>query len=118
MPTRFAAGRDDGPRRRSRRTRNDDRRTGSTALIQPVGRDIVSGAANGPGVEESVNDLGEDVMTAFRPIEDDGVDWTVVAEVGRGELNQPIESYARNMLFAIALFVVAVTFIVVPGRTA
>ena len=113
-PLRFSAGSDDGPRPElTEDQRRQIARTGSTALVQPIGREVLTDAADGSSVENAVNYLGEDVVTAFRPIRADGVDWVVFAEVGRGELDGPIESYARNMLFAVALFVVAVTFIAV-----
>ncbi len=87
--------------------------TGTTALVQLVNRSILTAAEAGSGVVETVNYQGLDVFTAYRPLRIDGVDWVVFTDVGAAESVQPVEGYARDMLFAIALFVVGVTFIAV-----
>ncbi|MDH4077125.1 MAG: adenylate/guanylate cyclase domain-containing protein [Acidimicrobiia bacterium] len=87
--------------------------TGTTALVQTVNRRVLAAASNGPGVTATVNYQGLDVVTSFRPLQIDGVDWVVFTDVGADESALPVEGYARDLLFAIAIFVVVVTFIVV-----
>ena len=99
-------------------TLTDDQRrrieeTGTTALVQPVNRQVLTAAATGPGVVDTVNYLGEDVLTAYRAVDIEGVDWVVFTNLGAAESARSLEGYARDMLFAIAVFVVAVTFVAV-----
>ena len=87
--------------------------TGTTALIQLVNRRVVAAAEAGPGVMETVNYQGRDVLTSYRPLRIEGVDWVVFTDISIAESVGPVEGYARDMLFAIALFVVVVTFVAV-----
>jgi class 3 adenylate cyclase len=64
-------------------------------------------------VVETVNYRGDSVLTAYRPVDVEGVDWVVFTDLGTTESGRALEGYARDMLFAIALFVVGVTFIAV-----
>ncbi len=89
------------------------RATGTTALVQTVNRRVLTAATDGPGVAATINYQGLDVMTSYRPLQIDGVDWVVFTDVGADESALPVEDYARDLLFAIAIFVVVVTFIVV-----
>jgi class 3 adenylate cyclase len=87
--------------------------TGTTALVQQVNGRVLAAAEDGPGVMETVNYQGLDVLTAYRPLEISGVDWVVFTELGTSESGSALEGFARDMLFAITLFVVAVTFMAV-----
>jgi len=86
--------------------------TGTTALVQPVDRRLLATAEErANGVVDAVAYDGERVRAAYQEVAIDDVTWTLIAEVRRSDLDTPIEDYARNMLFAVALFIVAVTFI-------
>ncbi|MAT07060.1 MAG: hypothetical protein CL424_18660 [Acidimicrobiaceae bacterium] len=90
--------------------------TGTTALVQPVDRQVVLAAtesAGGAGIADMVDHLGREVRVASVPIAVDGPTWLVFAQIDRDELDRPIENYARSMLFAVALFIVVVTFVAV-----
>jgi class 3 adenylate cyclase len=96
----------DGQRRRMAET-------GTTALVQVVNRQLSIAATGGAVVRDGSNYRGVEARTAVRPIALEGVDWTIFAEVARDELRAPTRDYARQMLLAVALFVVGVTFLVV-----
>ncbi len=109
----LAVATEPGPGELSDDQRRRISRTGTTALVQPIDRRIVDAAADGPGLVDSVDYQGVEVRTAYRPLAIDDVDWTIVSEIARDELDDPIERYARDMLLAMALFVVGVTFVAV-----
>lgn len=88
-------------------------RTGTTALVQGVNRGVLTLADSGAGTVETVDFRGSSVLTGYRPVEVGELGWVVFADVPTDELNAPIERYARHMLFAVALFVVVVTFVAV-----
>ena len=87
--------------------------TGTTATVQPVDRELVVAADAGPGVDSTTNYQGKDVRTSWERLDLDGATWTMIVDAEADELDESINNYARDMLFAVALFVVAVTFIVV-----
>ena len=87
--------------------------TGTTALVQTANRRLLTDAQGGPVVADATNFRGEEVRTATRPVDVDDLDWVMFVEVGRDELDRPVAEYARRLLFTVALFVVAVTFIAV-----
>lgn len=88
-------------------------RTGTTALVQPIDQASIDEAADADDVIETTNYRGVEVVAATWPVIVGDLGWTTVVEVAVGEIDRPIEDYARNMLFAIALFVVVVTFVAV-----
>lgn len=110
----------------SRPTLSDDvmrrvRITGTTALVQGVDRRLVEAAASGAGTAGSTDAAGRSVRSAFEPVlvdPDSGLTWTVIAEVPDDVLDEPVRDYAHTMLFAVALFVVAVTFVSVRWSNA
>ncbi|MBT8240677.1 MAG: adenylate/guanylate cyclase domain-containing protein [Acidimicrobiia bacterium] len=87
---------------------------GTTVLFQPIDdQDVDRALDEEPGLADATNYLGADVVQALRSLDIDGLDWAIVTEVEAQELDQPIEDFVRNLLVAIALFLVAVTFIAV-----
>ncbi|MEQ8440084.1 MAG: adenylate/guanylate cyclase domain-containing protein [Ilumatobacter fluminis] len=91
--------------------------TGTTSLVQPVDRQLVLAATESGGITDVVDHLGRDVRLVYRPIDIPGPTWMVFAQVDSDELDRPIEDYARIMLFAVALFIVVVTFVAVRWST-
>jgi class 3 adenylate cyclase len=96
---------------------DDQRRTieatGTTALVQGVNRGVLTLAESGTGTVETLDFRGSDVLTGYRPVDVGGLGWVVLADVPTDEVDGPIERYARHMLFAVALFIVVVTFVAV-----
>ncbi len=91
--------------------------TDTTALVQSVPSDLVLAAQQAPGIVDTTNYRGVGVRTVYAALEIPGVTWTLFVEAQTEELDTTIEDYARDMLIAIALFVVAITFIVVRWST-
>jgi len=90
------------------------RQLGTTTLFQPVDDDDVDAALAGePRLVETTNYLGADVVSSQRALDIDGLDWAIFADVNRREIEQPVEDFARNLLIAIAVFIVAITFLAV-----
>jgi class 3 adenylate cyclase len=104
---------DEGPAALTDEQRRRMSATGTTALVEEVDRRALATAEAGDGVGDTVSYRGIETRTAFRPLDIDDVDWVMFGEVPRDDLDGPIEDYARNMLLAVALFVVAVTFVAV-----
>ncbi|MFW2336340.1 adenylate/guanylate cyclase domain-containing protein [Ilumatobacter sp.] len=85
---------------------------GTTVLLQPIENDDVEAALAGPPeLVETTNYLGADVLQARRALEIEGLDWAMITEVDQVEIEQPIADFARNLLIAIALFLVTITFL-------
>ncbi len=87
---------------------------GTTVLLQPIDdQDVARALDEEPGFVDSTNYLGADVLQARRALDIEGLEWALLTEVELQELDAPIEEFVRNLLIAIALFLVAVTFIAV-----
>ena len=86
--------------------------TGTTVVFQKVvAENTLEELGPEPAVlEEPSNYLGREVLAAYRPVDLEGVDWYIGAQMGREEIQQPISSFRRALLIAVAVFVVLVTF--------
>ena len=85
---------------------------GTTVLFQPIDNDDVDAALDlPPNLAESTSYLGAEVLQARRALDIDGLDWAMISEVESQEIERPIVGFARNLLIAIALFLVTITFI-------
>lgn len=87
--------------------------TGTTALVQQVGADLARPDGEDTDAVEATNHFGEQVVAASRSVDVGDLGWVVISQVAADEINEPITRYVRNVLFAMALFVVVVTFVVV-----
>ncbi len=86
----------------------------TTVLNQPIDYRLVEAAFDGPSEVETVtNYLGEDVLSNSRVLDIDGLEWVVFAEAGVDVIREPIDVFVRNLLIAIAVFIVVVTFLAV-----
>lgn len=85
---------------------------GTTVLFQPVDGQTVDAALDEPpDLVETANYLGAEVLQARRGLEINGLEWAMITEVDRRELEQPIVDFTRNLLIVIAVFLVAITFL-------
>ena len=109
----LAAASQPGPAELPDADRRRIKATDTTALVQPVDHRMVGDAGPSTTIVDNVSYQGEDVRAAYRRLDLDGVEWTIVGEVARAELDVPIKDYALDMLFAVALFIVIVTFVAV-----
>lgn len=89
-------------------------RFGTTVLLQPIDYEQVNEALSGQStIENATNYTGEDVLSSRRALDIDGVEWALFAEAGIDEIEQPIVDFNRNLLIAIAVFIVVITFLAV-----
>lgn len=85
---------------------------GTTVRFQSLDDSDVDAALDEePALVETISYSGADVLQARRALEIDGLDWAMISEIETREIEQPIVDFARNLLIAIALFLVAITFI-------
>jgi class 3 adenylate cyclase len=85
---------------------------GTTAVFLRAGdvRELADQYDAGESVIETTNYLQRSVLTAVVPLEQDGLDWLVLAEIEREEVAGPIDDFRRALLIAVAIFVIAITF--------
>jgi len=87
---------------------------GTTVLFQAIDDEDVEAALDlEPDLAETTNYLGLDVVQARRALDIDGLEWAMITEIERQEIEQPIVDFARNLLIAVGLFLVAITFVAV-----
>jgi class 3 adenylate cyclase len=87
---------------------------GTTALLQEIDGPAVDAALAGDeGRIESTNYLGDEVYTAYQPLDIPDVDWVLVAEQERSEVDEPITDLTRDAFVLTAVFVVGLTFLIV-----
>ena len=87
---------------------------GTTVLFQPITeRSVDVARAAEPGLMDTVSYRGTNVRTSYRALDIPGLNWVILTQIERSELDEPIVGYARNMLIAVAAFLVALTFAVV-----
>ena len=86
----------------------------TTVTFQPVdNKDVKEALGSEPELVETTSSLGSEVLQARRALDIEGLEWAMIAEIEREEIRQPVADFARNLLIAIALFLVAITFIAV-----
>lgn len=91
---------------------------GTTVLVQEVDADAAA-APQGTDTEpvSTTSYLGEDVYTADHPVGADTalgtLEWTVIAEQGRAEVDGAVNDFDRESTIFAAIFVVALTFLMV-----
>lgn len=87
---------------------------GTTVLFQPIDyRQVDAAFAGETGVDKTTNYLGVSVISTTRLLDIDGLEWSVFSEADTAEIEAPIDEFNRNLLVAIAVFIVVVTFIAV-----
>lgn len=91
---------------------------GTTAFLQPVDNEAIDDALAGSDYLGRVESyLGDETLAAASPVNLDGVEWVVVAEISRDEAREPLLDYLRRVgLVALVLLpVVAVVAAVLAG---
>ncbi len=86
----------------------------TTVLFQEIDYrrvdDVLDGAS---GVDETTNYLGNEVLSDARMLDIDGLDWVIFSEADLAAIRAPIDDFTRNLLVAIAVFIVVITFLAV-----
>ncbi len=87
---------------------------GTTALFQQIDDEDVNAALDEePSLVRATNYLGREVLQGRRALDIEGLEWAMIVEVERVEIEQPIVDFLRNLLVAIAVFLVVITFLAV-----
>lgn len=95
-------------------TRMDE--LGTTVLSQEIDNEAVEAALSiDAGLIEETNYLGDEVFTAYRPVDVDraqgAANWVILAEQTRAEVNGPAMDLRLDSVIVAAVFVVALTFL-------
>jgi methyl-accepting chemotaxis protein len=91
----------------------------STILSRTVDTDPVAAAASGKvGVVTADDYRDVSVRSAFRPIDIEGVDWLLLAEIDSAEINAPMKSILKTtiVMFFVITLVVIVAALIFSGR--
>lgn len=89
-------------------------RQGTSILRQPVRTEATSAALGGAtGAQIVTNELGKRVLSAYTPLQLEGLDWALMAEIEANEAFDPITTYTRNLVVAAAILVAVITFLAV-----
>jgi class 3 adenylate cyclase len=86
--------------------------SGSTLLLQPVRTDAVASAATGAtGTTLNVGYLGGETIAAYSPLDIEGLDWVIVAEIDSAEAFGPVDDFTRNLVLSSAVIVLVVSLL-------
>lgn len=81
-----------------------------TILLQPVDTYSVSEAQEGrTGTSITTDYIGTESITAYTPVEIDGVDWVAVARIESSEAFAPVTEFTRNLLLSTLGILIAVS---------
>ena len=91
------------------------------AQIKKLNTSILNQTVNTPAIEQALeNQTGFDVvedyrgvntLSAYRPLELEGLDWVINAQINTDEAFEPIQDFQRKVLLSTAIIVLAVTLI-------
>ncbi|MCU1411211.1 MAG: hypothetical protein JWR04_1918 [Rhodoglobus sp.] len=86
--------------------------TQNTLLVQPVRTDAVSDASEGQtGTTLAIGYLGSETIAAYAPLNLDGLDWVIVAEIDSAEAFAPVDVFTRNLVLSSAIIVLVVSLL-------
>ena len=87
---------------------------GTTVIFQRADTSAVESAAvSEDSIVESTNYLGREVSTTLEPLDIGGVDWRLLVQVEREEIDVVLADFRSGVLISVSLFVVALTFLAV-----
>lgn len=82
---------------------------GDTLLQQSIGADAVTRAIAGDtGTVLETDYLGRESLTAYAPLDIDGLDWVIVAQQTEAEAMVPVEDFTRNLILSTAGMIIFV----------
>ena len=88
------------------------RKLNTTILHQKVNTPAIEAALDNQTGFEIVEDYrGQSTLSAYRPLELDGLDWAINAQIDTAEAFEPIKAFQRKVLLATAIIVLLVTLI-------
>ena len=84
----------------------------TTILNQEVNTPAIANASDNKTGYAIVEDYrGEQTLSAYRPLDLDGLDWVINAQIDTAEAFSPIRAFQRKVLLATAIIVLLVTLI-------
>ena len=87
---------------------------GTTVLFQDVDSRSVRAALQGEsGIIAETNYLGEEVYTAYRPVDSEAYGWAILVQEDRVAVDAPVSEYVNGNLLLTTVIVVALTFFAV-----
>ncbi|HZU93226.1 MAG TPA: adenylate/guanylate cyclase domain-containing protein [Microbacterium sp.] len=85
---------------------------GGTVLLQPVTTKAVADAQAGKsGTTEGRDFIGGDSLTAFAPLEVEGLDWVIIARIDTAEAFAPVADFTRTVLLSLLGILLAVSLL-------
>ncbi|WP_232756333.1 adenylate/guanylate cyclase domain-containing protein [Vulcanococcus limneticus] len=86
------------------------RQYGTTILQQPVSTPAVTSAiAGGSGTRQVVDYRGVPVLSSYAPLQIQGFDWVILAQMDLAEAYAPIHAFQRQILITVTLLILLVT---------
>lgn len=83
-----------------------------TVLLQPVDKFSVQQAIQGKtGTSISQEYIGAESITAYTPLDIDGVDWVAVARIETSEAFAPVTEFTRNLVLSTLAILLAVSLL-------
>lgn len=83
-----------------------------TVLLQPVDKFSVDEAIQGKtGTSVTQEYIGDESITAYRPLEIDGLDWVAVARIESSEAFAPVADFTRNLVLSTLAILLAVSLL-------
>jgi class 3 adenylate cyclase len=94
--------------------RNRMEALGTSVVFQSVDSEAAQRGIDGEtGSVRTVNYLGDEVLSAFVPIEGDALTWVLIVEQGLEEAESRLAGYVRSMVVITVVTVVLLTFLTV-----
>jgi class 3 adenylate cyclase len=83
-----------------------------TILLQPVNTESVENALRGEtGTSISTGYLGQENITAYSPVEIEGLNWVAVARIDTAEAFAPVADFTRTLLLSLLAIVLLVSIL-------
>ena len=84
----------------------------TTILFQPVNTETVDLVLTGKtGTKEVIDYRGIPVVSTYAHLRTHGMDWIILAEMDKSEINQPIETFRRNVMVSATVLGVIITLL-------
>jgi class 3 adenylate cyclase len=94
--------------------RNQMAALGTTVLFQDVDSPAVRAALRGEsGIASDTSYLGEEVYTAYQPLDSDAYRWAILVQQDRAAVDKSVNDYVRASLLLTTVVVIALTFFAV-----
>lgn len=88
------------------------RQVGTTILQQPVRTVAAARAiAGGNGTLQVIDYRGVDVLSSYAPLQIQGLDWVILAQIDLAEAYAPIYAFQRQIMVSVTLLILLITLL-------